>query len=109
MNITEIDNMLKLKCLKDMIGLIQLLLKDRIYLLDQVPRPILIHKLFDQIELICDFSIRSEIGRGYSFETLLKRIEANRIRKLNLKTLQTNNKVEVKKAEEDDESEDKII
>jgi len=39
--------MLKLKCLKDMIGLIQLLLKDRIYLLDQVPRPILIHKLFD--------------------------------------------------------------
>lgn len=47
MNITEIDNMLKLKCLKDMIGLIQLLLKDRIYLLDQVPRPILIHKLFD--------------------------------------------------------------
>ena len=47
MNITEIDNMLKLKCLKDMIGLIQLILKDRLYILEQVPRPILIHKLFD--------------------------------------------------------------
>lgn len=52
--------MLKLKCLKDLVNLIQLLLKDKYQLLEQVDRASLVHKLLDQIEMICDFSIKSE-------------------------------------------------
>lgn len=73
--------MLKLKCLKDLVSLIQLLLKDKYQLLEQVDRPSLVHKLLDQIEMICDFSIKSEEQRGYSYETLVKRIDAAKVRK----------------------------
>ncbi len=52
--------MLKLKCLKDIIGLIQLLLSDKMHILAQIPKELLINKLFHYIEMICDFSIRSE-------------------------------------------------
>lgn len=49
--------MLKLKCLKELIGLTQVLLKDRTDLLKQVPTNELTTRLLDMIELICDFSI----------------------------------------------------
>lgn len=47
LNVTEVDSMLKLKCLKELINLIQQLLKDRTNLLEQVPKDELTQKLLD--------------------------------------------------------------
>lgn len=106
---TQVDSMLKLKCLKDIIGLLQLLLAEKVQILNLIPKEMLIHKLFDYIKMICDFSIKSESLRGYSYEVLKKRIEAARLRKLSNK-LHTLNAKNDKKAEDDEgDSEDKIL
>jgi hypothetical protein len=81
LNVTEVDSMLKLKCLKDLIALISMLLKEQASLLAEIPGKQLVHRLLDHIELICDFSNQSEFKRGYTIETLQNKIEAARIRK----------------------------
>lgn len=109
LNMTQVDSMLKLKCLKDIIGLLQLLLAEKVQILNLIPKEMLIHKLFDYIKMICDFSIKSESLRGYSYEVLKKRIEAARLRKLSNK-LHTLNAKNDKKVEDDEgDSEDKIL
>jgi len=47
LNVTEVDSMLKLKCLKDLIALISMLLKEQSSLLAEIPGKQLVHRLLD--------------------------------------------------------------
>lgn len=60
------------------------------------------------IELICDFSINQEQQRGYSYETLMKKIEAARVKKLQAR-LHSLNSDKKKNDDDDGDSEDKTI
>lgn len=47
LNVTEVDSMLKLKCLKDLIALISMLLKEQSSMLAEIPGKQLVHRLLD--------------------------------------------------------------
>lgn len=69
LNITEIDSMLKLKCLQEMIDLIS---KNSPQLLSVKNQSfdILVVRCLKYIEMICEFTIKNEQKRGLSFDGL---------------------------------------
>ena len=60
--------MLTLKCLGDLISIIQTVIKDRLQIINNLPIGNIIYRLVEYIEMICDFSIRTEVTRGESYE-----------------------------------------
>ncbi len=62
--------------------------------------------------MICDLSLKMEVSRGESYESVMKRIEQAKVRKTRQKMLMSGNKADSKKNEDQDndvDSDDKKL
>ena len=75
LNIQVIDSMLKLKCLKDLTALTLSLLAIDSSVIQQVDSQAFLKRVLCLAELLCDFSIRQETQRGYTYEHLQNKIK----------------------------------
>ena len=60
--------MLTLKCLGELINIIEKVIAGRHYVIENLPRGDIIKRLFDYIEMICELSLKKEQSRGETFE-----------------------------------------
>lgn len=112
LKINAIESMLTLKCLGDLISIVQKLISERVSIIGNLPRGKIISRILEYIEMICDFSLQKEIARGESFEQILRRIDNAKLKKTRQKMLMSGNKADTKKNEEQDndvDSDDKKL
>jgi len=68
LNLQSIESQLALKCLGELINIIQNIILNNKHLVSNFSKANIIKRIFDYVEMICELSIRNELKRGESSE-----------------------------------------